>query len=65
MIRFDDGFKPESGLFGQVFFFLQRVEEAAPVVVVTVLDDHESVPRQLPYARLFFFAIPYRDSFFS
>lgn len=65
MIRFDDGFKPESGLFGQVFFFLQRVEEAAPVVVVTVLDDHESVPRQLPYARLFFFTIPYRDSFFS
>lgn len=21
MIRFDDGFKPESGLFGRVFFF--------------------------------------------
>lgn len=42
MIRFEDG-----------VFFLQRVEEAAPVVVVTVLDDHESVPRQLRSSLLF------------
>lgn len=29
MIRFDDGFKPESGLFGQVFFFLTSGRSSA------------------------------------
>lgn len=53
MIRFEDG-----------VFFLQRVEEAAPVVVVTVLDDHESVPRQLRSSLLFCNSIS-RFFFFS
>lgn len=58
-----------SMMFSRFFwssFFLQRVEEAAPVVVV--LDDHESVPRQLPYARnqaSLLSRDSIRDSFFS